>query len=101
MASFVPARAQVCAAFVAAVGLGALLLTACASSAAPAGAPPALNVGTTVFAAATAPRVPLVLGQLVGGGRLSLAADHGHVVVLNFGRRGARSAGRSPRSCRR
>jgi thiol-disulfide isomerase/thioredoxin len=84
MASFVPARARGCAASVAAVGLGALVLAACGSSAAPAGASPALSVGTTVFAAATAPRVPSVAGKLVGGGRLSLAADHGHVVVLNF-----------------
>jgi thiol-disulfide isomerase/thioredoxin len=83
MAFLAPVRARVCAASVAAVGLGALLLTSCTSSAAPAGAS-ALNVGTTVFAAATAPRVPVVAGKLVGGGRLSLAADSGHVVVLNF-----------------
>jgi len=40
--------------------------------------------GTTVFTAGKQPPLPPVSGQLVSGGRLSLAADRGHVVVLNF-----------------
>lgn len=84
MAFLVAGRARACAVSVAAVGLGALLLGACTSSAAPSGASPTLNVGTTVFPAAAAPRVPVVAGKLVDGGRLSLGADRGHVVVLNF-----------------
>ncbi len=40
--------------------------------------------GTTVYQAGTAPVAPAVSGPLVGGGRLSLAAYRGHVVVLNF-----------------
>jgi peroxiredoxin len=84
MAPFVPARARVgvvCAA--AALGLGPVMLAACTSGAAPAGAS-ALNVGTTVFAPATAPHVPPVTGNLAGGGKLSLATYRGHVVVVNF-----------------
>ena len=73
MASLAPARAWVrVACAVVAMGLGAVLLAGCASAAAPAGASSALNVGTTVFAPATAPRVPPVAGKLVGGGKLSL-----------------------------
>ena len=85
MASLVPAHAWVrVVPVVVAMGLGAVLLAGCASAAAPAGASPALNVGTTVFAPATAPRVPPVAGKLVGGGKLSLGAYRGHVVVVNF-----------------
>ena len=40
--------------------------------------------GTTVYRAGTRPAAPAVTGPLVGGGRLSLASYHGHVVVLNF-----------------
>lgn len=40
--------------------------------------------GTTVYRAGTGPAAPAVTGPLVGGGRLSLASYHGHVVVLNF-----------------
>ena len=67
----------------AAVGLGVILLSACSSAAAPAGSS-ALNLGMTVFTAASAPRVPPVAGSLVGGGKLSLTAYRGHVVVMNF-----------------
>ena len=67
-----------------AVGLGAVLLAACESSGAPAGSSSSLNVGTTVFPLAAAPRVPPVAGNLVGGGKLSLGAYRGHVVVVNF-----------------
>lgn len=66
-----------------AAALGMLLLAACSSSA-PAGASSALRLGLTVFTPASAPRVPSVAGKLVGGGRLSLAAYGGHVVVVNF-----------------
>jgi thiol-disulfide isomerase/thioredoxin len=37
-----------------------------------------------VYRAGTGPAAPAVTGPLVGGGRLSLASYHGHVVVLNF-----------------
>lgn len=40
--------------------------------------------GTTLFKAGAGPVAPVVSGPLVGGGRLSLAAYRGHVVVLNF-----------------
>jgi thiol-disulfide isomerase/thioredoxin len=40
--------------------------------------------GTTLFKAGTGPVAPVVSGPLIGGGRLSLAAYRGHVVVLNF-----------------
>jgi thiol-disulfide isomerase/thioredoxin len=84
MMSFALARAWVrVASAVVAVGLGAVLLVACGSSAAPAGSS-ALNVGTTVFSLAAAQRVPPVAGKLVGGGKLSLEAYRGHVVVVNF-----------------
>jgi thiol-disulfide isomerase/thioredoxin len=42
------------------------------------------NAGTTVYRAGGGPVAPAVSGPLVGGGRLSLAAYRGHVVVLNF-----------------
>jgi thiol-disulfide isomerase/thioredoxin len=40
--------------------------------------------GTTVYRGGAGPVAPAVSGPLVGGGRLSLASYHGHVVVLNF-----------------
>jgi peroxiredoxin len=40
--------------------------------------------GTTVFTAASAPPVPAISGNRLGGGTLSLASYHGHAVVLNF-----------------
>jgi thiol-disulfide isomerase/thioredoxin len=84
LASIIPARARVrVASTVAAMGLGALLLTACSSAPASAGSS-APNVGMTVFTPASAPRVPSVAGNLVGGGKLSLAAYRGHVMVMNF-----------------
>ena len=66
------------------LGLGVLLLTACSSAASPAGGSSALSLGMTVFGPASAPRVPPVAGNLVGGGKLSLTAYRGHVVVMNF-----------------
>ena len=42
------------------------------------------NSGTTVYGAGTGPVAPAVSGPLVGGGRVSLTAYRGHVVVLNF-----------------
>jgi thiol-disulfide isomerase/thioredoxin len=40
--------------------------------------------GTTVFTAGKRPALPPISGHLVSGGELSLAADRGHAVVLNF-----------------
>ena len=77
--SVVSARARILGAV---LGLGALL-AACSPAAAPAGSS-ALGVGMTVFSPASAPQVPPVAGDLVGGGKLSLAAYRGHVVVVNF-----------------
>ena len=42
------------------------------------------SAGTTLYQAGGGPVAPVVSGPLVGGGRLSLAAYRGHVVVLNF-----------------
>ena len=42
------------------------------------------NVGTTVFTDGSAPRVPAISGNRLGGGTLSLASYRGHAVVLNF-----------------
>jgi thiol-disulfide isomerase/thioredoxin len=44
----------------------------------------ASTVGVTVFTTLDRAKLPAVSGQLVGGGKLSLAADRGHVLVLNF-----------------
>jgi peroxiredoxin len=82
LASVVPARARI-PGTVLGLGLAALLLAGCSPAAAPAGSS-ALSVGMTVFSLASAPQVPPVAGHLVGGGKLSLAAYRGHVVVLNF-----------------
>ncbi len=40
--------------------------------------------GTTEFKSGTGPVAPSVSGPVVGGGRLSLTAYRGHVVVINF-----------------
>jgi thiol-disulfide isomerase/thioredoxin len=40
--------------------------------------------GTTEFKSGTGPVAPSVSGPVVGGGKLTLAAYRGHVVVLNF-----------------
>ncbi|HWG64477.1 MAG TPA: TlpA disulfide reductase family protein [Streptosporangiaceae bacterium] len=40
--------------------------------------------GTTVFKTGSGPMAPKLSGPKLGGGRLSLAANRGHVVVLNF-----------------
>ena len=40
--------------------------------------------GVTVFKSGAGPLAPPVSGPVVGGGKLSLAAYRGHVVVLNF-----------------
>lgn len=40
--------------------------------------------GTTVFKSGTGPVAPSVSGPVVGGGKLTLTAYRGHVVVLNF-----------------
>jgi thiol-disulfide isomerase/thioredoxin len=82
LASIAAVRCGVGVAAMAAMALGAVLLAACSSAGAPASS--TLNLGTTVFPAAGAPRVPPVAGHLVGGGELSLAAYRGRVVVVNF-----------------
>jgi len=41
-------------------------------------------VGTTIFPAGHRPLMPAVSGRTLAGQELRLAADHGHVVVLNF-----------------
>jgi peroxiredoxin len=40
--------------------------------------------GTTIFPAGQRPSLPAVSGRVLTGGKLSLAADRGHVIVLNF-----------------
>lgn len=42
------------------------------------------ELGATVLAAGHRPALPAVSGRTVTGRKLSLAADRGHVVVLNF-----------------
>jgi len=42
------------------------------------------NSGTTVFKAGAGPVAPAVTGTALGGGKLTLAAYRGHVVVMNF-----------------
>jgi thiol-disulfide isomerase/thioredoxin len=44
----------------------------------------ASTVGVTVFTTLDRAKLPAVSGELVGGGKLSLVADRGHVLVLNF-----------------
>lgn len=41
-------------------------------------------LGASVFGPGQRPRLPAVSGRTVTGARLSLVADRGHVVVLNF-----------------
>jgi thiol-disulfide isomerase/thioredoxin len=69
----------------------ALALAGCAGGAIAANSPAsngqgfvAGSPGTTLYKAGAGPRAPAVTGPVVGGGRLSLASYHGHVVVLNF-----------------
>jgi len=40
--------------------------------------------GTTVYGGGSGPVVPRVTGTLLSGSKFTLAADRGHVVVLNF-----------------
>jgi thiol-disulfide isomerase/thioredoxin len=40
--------------------------------------------GTTVYSGNSGPVAPRVTGTLLSGSKFTLAADHGHVVVLNF-----------------
>ncbi len=51
-------------------------------------------VGTTIFPSGQRPLMPAVSGRTLTGQELRLAADHGHVIVLNFWDDGARSASR-------
>jgi len=41
-------------------------------------------VGTTIFPSGQRPPMPAVSGRTLTGQELRLAADHGHVIVLNF-----------------
>jgi thiol-disulfide isomerase/thioredoxin len=79
------------AAVVAAAAVGAVVLAGCAGGSI-ASSTPASNgqsfvsgdTGTTVFKAGAEPVAPAVSGTALGGGKLSLAAYRGHVVVMNF-----------------
>ena len=62
----------------------AVMLTAGCSAAQTAPGSTAGLPGTTVFTAGKQPPLPPISGHLLSGGKLSLAADRGHVVVLNF-----------------
>src|ERR1700722_15418017 len=42
------------------------------------------SVGTTDFPSGQRPLMPAVSGRTLTGQELHLAADHGHVIVLNF-----------------
>jgi thiol-disulfide isomerase/thioredoxin len=64
-----------------------LMIAGCAAGTSVAGSPPggsASMVGATVFTGPDRAQLPAMSGQLVGGGKLSLAADRGRVLVLNF-----------------
>jgi len=68
----------------AAAAVLAVVLTAGCSAAQSASGSTAGMPGTTVFTAGKQPPLPPISGHLLSGGKLSLAADRGHVVVLNF-----------------
>ena len=68
----------------AAAAVLAVVLTAGCSAAQSASGSTAGLPGTTVFTASKQPPLPPVSGHLVSGGKLSLAAGRGHVMVLNF-----------------
>jgi thiol-disulfide isomerase/thioredoxin len=73
----------------AAAVLGVLLVTGCSAGRLSGdgqrgGTASSPAIGTTIFRAGTGPRAAAVSGPLLGGGRLSLAVERGHVVVLNF-----------------
>jgi thiol-disulfide isomerase/thioredoxin len=76
-------RGHVRAGYVAAAALAVVLAAGC-SAQQPGSGSTAGMPGTTVFTAGKRPPVPGVSGQLLSGGKLSLAADRGHVVVFNF-----------------
>jgi thiol-disulfide isomerase/thioredoxin len=67
-----------------AAALAALLTAGCSAQLHPTASSATGTPGTTVFTSGSRPPLPAVSGQLVDGGKLSLAADRGHVVVLNF-----------------
>jgi thiol-disulfide isomerase/thioredoxin len=87
-----PARARAAAVLASVPAAAAALALAGCTGGSIAASTPASNgqsfvagsPGTTLFRAGTGPRAPVVAGPVVGGGRLSLAAYRGHVVVLNF-----------------
>ena len=65
---------------VAALAAGCTLVHS--SSASPANSSTAL--GATIFPLAQRPALPAVSGSTLTGGKLRLAADRGHVIVLNY-----------------
>jgi thiol-disulfide isomerase/thioredoxin len=76
-------QGQVQAGYAAAAALAVVLAAACSAQQSSSGSTADMP-GTTVFTAGKRPPLPPVSGQLLSGGKLSLAADRGHVVVLNF-----------------
>jgi thiol-disulfide isomerase/thioredoxin len=76
-------RGHVQAGCAAAAALAVLLAAGCSAQQPGSGSTAGLP-GATVFTAGKRPPLPPVAGQLVSGGKLNLAADRGHVVVLNF-----------------
>lgn len=76
-------QGQVQAGYAAAAALAVVLAAGCSAQQSSSGSTAGMP-GTTVFTAGKRPPLPPVSGQLVSGGQLSLAADRGHVVVLNF-----------------
>ena len=62
--------------------IAGLLVAGCSTT--PSGSASADPLGMTMFRAGQRPALPGVSGRTVTGGKLSLAADRGHVVVLNF-----------------
>jgi thiol-disulfide isomerase/thioredoxin len=79
------------AAIVALAAAGAMAVTGCAGGAiaqtTPAGNGQSFvsgSSGTTVFKAGAGPVAPAVAGTALGGAKISLAAYHGRVVVINF-----------------
>jgi thiol-disulfide isomerase/thioredoxin len=76
-------RGHVQAGYAAAAALAVVLAAACSAPQSTSGSTAGMP-GTTVFTAGKRPPLPPVSGQLMSGGQLSLAADRGHVLVLNF-----------------
>jgi thiol-disulfide isomerase/thioredoxin len=76
-------RGHAQAGYAVAAALATVLAAGCSAAQSASGSTAGLP-GTTVFTAGKQPPLPPISGHLVSGGKLSLAADRGHVVVLNF-----------------